>query len=235
MFIISCRLIAFSFLLMTGILGAVQPAKIFAQEPIFWEDFEQPDPEWQIENGVWEIGVPTAGPGSAHEGSAVAGTVLGGNYPYNTDSRLISPAIDLSTVSGDERLELRYWQWFAYNYSGDLGRLQISVWNGSGWDNWVDLSNPAATYSSNWAPVHRDLTAYAGQTVRLCFYHNSDCCGGVNLGWYIDEVEIWQGVPVFNNPEGFENGWGDWYTDQGVWEIGVPTAGPGRAGPLLAW
>ena len=26
--------------------------------------------------------------------------------------------------------------------------------------------------------------------------------------------------------EDFESGWGDWSTDNGVWEIGTPTAGP---------
>ena len=29
--------------------------------------------------------------------------------------------------------------------------------------------------------------------------------------------------------EDFEGGWGSWYTDNGVWEIGVPTYGPDSA------
>jgi len=37
------------------------------------------------------------------------------------------------------------------------------------------------------------------------------------------------GTPVFNNPEGFENGLGDWYAESGVWQVGVPTSGPGAA------
>ncbi|MFB1490661.1 MULTISPECIES: hypothetical protein [unclassified Thiocapsa] len=26
--------------------------------------------------------------------------------------------------------------------------------------------------------------------------------------------------------EGFESGWGSWFADNGVWEVGTPTAGP---------
>src|SRR5437867_3084652 len=37
------------------------------------------------------------------------------------------------------------------------------------------------------------------------------------------------GTPVFNNPEGFEAGLGDWYATRGTWEVGKPTSGPGAA------
>ncbi|MCB9298990.1 MAG: choice-of-anchor J domain-containing protein, partial [Lewinellaceae bacterium] len=39
----------------------------------------------------------------------------------------------------------------------------------------------------------------------------------VSSGWYIDDVEIVTGPAVFNNPEGFENGLGDWYVTRGTW------------------
>src|SRR5205807_8155512 len=37
------------------------------------------------------------------------------------------------------------------------------------------------------------------------------------------------GTPVFNNPEGFEGGLGDWSTERGTWQVGVPTSGPRAA------
>jgi hypothetical protein len=37
-------------------------------EVIFSEDFESGALTWTISNGVWEIGVPTSGPGAAHSG-----------------------------------------------------------------------------------------------------------------------------------------------------------------------
>ena len=63
---------------------------VHAQEIIFLDGFEDPGTEWEIYNGVWEIGEPTSGPGDCYGGTRCAGTVLAGNYPNYTDSRLIS-------------------------------------------------------------------------------------------------------------------------------------------------
>ena len=68
---------------------------------------------------------------------------------------------------------------------------------------------------------------YAGRRVRLAFYHTAD--DHVAPGWYIDLVEIWHGIPAFRNPETFESGWGDWYAENGVWQVGTPTSGPEQA------
>ncbi len=70
--------------------------------------------DWYADRGVWQVGAPTAGPGGCYAGTQCAGTVLDGNYPSYTDSRLISPTITLENVSGAEEIHLRFWQWFAY-------------------------------------------------------------------------------------------------------------------------
>src|SRR5438445_113796 len=36
-------------------------------------------------------------------------------------------------------------------------------------------------------------------------------------------------APVFNNPDGFESGLGDWSAESGTWQVGVPASGPGSA------
>ena len=71
----------------------------------------------------------------------MAGTVLGGNYPWGTASRLISPVIDLPTVGTDEEVVLKFWQWFGYWYGywndscnsgwggNDYGQVQLQVYN----------------------------------------------------------------------------------------------------------
>ena len=48
-------------------------------------------------------------------------------------------------------------------------------------------------------------------------------------GWYLDELEVVTGIPVFHNPESFEAGWGDWVATGGAWEVGPPTSGPDGA------
>jgi RHS repeat-associated protein len=72
-----------------------------------------------------------------------------------------------------------------------------------------------------------DLSAYAGQTVQVAFHMVYANTGGyTDPGWYVDEVTLRTGPDIFNNPETFEFGWGDWSTDYGLWQIGMPTYGP---------
>ncbi|OEU78070.1 MAG: hypothetical protein BA865_11760 [Desulfobacterales bacterium S5133MH4] len=75
-------------------------------ETIFSEDWESGQGDWDISNGVWQVGEPSDPPGRL-EGDCV-GTVLDGSYPCYRDSRLISPSIRLPEVSGYEELRLRF-------------------------------------------------------------------------------------------------------------------------------
>ncbi len=183
--------------------------------------------DWYADRGVWQVGAPTAGPGGCHSGSQCAGTVLDGNYPSYTDSRLISPTLTLPAVSGAEEIHLRFWQWFAYYPYGrydsyDYGTVQISTDDGQ---TWTSVGNRIQDYSGGWSLNSIDLTAYAGQQVRIAFTHVEDPAYE-SAGWYIDEVTIERFVPAFGDGS-FETGWGDWYADRGVWQVGAPTAGPG--------
>jgi hypothetical protein len=73
------------------------------------DGFEEGWDGWFTDMGVWEVGAPTSGPEVAHSGTNCAGTVLGGNYPYETDSRLISPVIDVPAVGANEEVVLAFW------------------------------------------------------------------------------------------------------------------------------
>jgi hypothetical protein len=74
-----------------------------------------------------------------------------------------------------------------------------------------------------------DLTNYTSQLIRIGFHHSA-FSGSQSWGWYVDDVEIVkQAIPVFSSLEGFECGWGGWWSDLGVWEIGAPTSGPNQA------
>jgi hypothetical protein len=89
--------------------------------------------------------------------------------------------------------------------------------------------NYAGAYVDGWTCPSIDLSRYAGQTVKLAF-HVVDVDGnGSQPGWYVDDISLVTGTPVFNNPEGWENGIGDWYAETGIWQVGVPKSGPGAA------
>ena len=42
------------------------------------EDFEVGWGDFSPDNGVWEVGIPTSGPGKAHQGLSAAATILAG-------------------------------------------------------------------------------------------------------------------------------------------------------------
>ena len=186
---------------------------------------------WNADFGVWEIGVPTGGPptnslgGRAHQGTNVAATILEGTYTDDRESRLSSQPFVVPTVNP----RLRFWHWWSFGPC-DYGQVQISTNNGV---SWIGLSpGYGADSSGGWTRAWLDLTAYAGQAVRLgLFFHaNSGFgCGGVGFGWYVDEIVIEAGpLPVMISPDSFEDVAASdrWNADFGVWEIGVPTNGP---------
>jgi hypothetical protein len=69
-----------------------------AQTTVWQDNFESPTvwDNWSVDNGVWEIGTPLTGPATnsagyrTHEGTNCAATVLNGNYPASTSSRLLN-------------------------------------------------------------------------------------------------------------------------------------------------
>jgi len=146
-----------------AVIGAVPP---------FSDDFEGGLADWSADMGVWEVGTPTAGPAACYSGSQCAGTVLDGFYPATASSQLISAPLDLPAVSSSDELRLRFSQWFSYALA-DSGWVRISVWDtdSGSWQTWTDISTPVAGASGAWSRTDVDLTAFAGQRVRLGFYH----------------------------------------------------------------
>jgi H+/gluconate symporter-like permease len=156
------------------------------------EGFETGGGQWSAEAGVWEFGPPNSGPEAAHEGSAVAATVLGGDHPEKGESRLVSGPVQLPALGANEQLQLRFQQWYAYD-ENDRGSVQISVTTDGQWSDWQTVADAAPTGSSDgWKSMKIDLSAYAGQRVRLAFHHQASP-PAEDPGWYLDEVEIWRG------------------------------------------
>ena len=195
------------------------------------ESFESGFDGWTTSNtNIWQIGKPTNGPGKAYDGTNCAGTGLTNGPPASQSSRLSSPAFVVPAANQNPRL--RWWQWFVFgsDYNGtDDGQLQISTNNGTSWQT-------LATYTGNsagWSEPSVDLSAYAGQTVQVGFFFTSgDHYYGSSPGWFVDDVTLVTGAITTltaNVPYGFESGLGDWSVNNGVWAIGVPTNGPGKA------
>jgi len=99
-------------------------------------------------------------------------------------------------VTGFEQIHLRFQHWFSY-LGGDSGQVQVQVWNAatSTWGPWMN-EGVAVVNASGWSVKDVDLTAYAGELVRIGFFHSASrpgCCDPADFestGWYIDDVSI---------------------------------------------
>ncbi len=173
---------------------------------VYFEDFESGDGFWAPDQGVWQVGEPSSGPGFAVSGAALAATVLDGNYPHNS-SRLISPSIDLPNTCAGNELYVRFQHWFAFgsfsgcsNFGGG-GTASCGTWRDSGsvqirertdegeWAEWMTLA--AYTGASEvFTNTLLEVTEYAGKQVQLGFLLSYGSRVADGEGWYVDDVRI---------------------------------------------
>ena len=194
------------------------------------EDWETGIGDWSAERGTWQVGEPVYGPNSANSGTQCAATVLDGNYHEWVDSRLVSPEIIIPDAGSNPRL--RFWHWYRFS-SDDKAFVEVKT----GDNAWQTVSAVYTNTSSyQWTYASIDLSAYAGQTVRIAFRfvsradtYYSGTYTHVSSGWYVDDISIITGPVIFKNPEDWETGIGDWAVERGTWQVGRPTKGPSSA------
>ncbi|OGC90841.1 MAG: hypothetical protein A2W25_12975 [candidate division Zixibacteria bacterium RBG_16_53_22] len=166
-----------------------------------------------IGTGVWQWGVPTAGPPGAHSGTKVWGTVLNGEYPDNVDDNLISSNFVISAPNS----RLEFWHWYSMESTWDGGNVSISTNGGATWSLITPLTGypdqsvyalddqPGFSGSNGaWSLVRFNLNSYVGQTVKIRWRFSSD--GLItDYGWYIDDVAIYVPDPpnITYNPTSY--------------------------------
>jgi len=177
------------------------------------EDFEDSDGGYTHSDGPgpgsiddWEWGVPTYGPTSAHSGSNVWATNLDGDHSNSADSILDSTEVDLNMFAPEP--ELKFWHWYDHT-TYDCGNVKISTDGGNTWNliypdggypgtatsgNQGIPNEPAFTDVSNgWEEVTFDLSAYAGENVKIRWHFGSTSTT-THPGWYIDDVTFKSGI-----------------------------------------
>jgi len=200
---------------------------------LFSENFENGLGLWNADNGIWEVGEPTSGPGSAFNDLSVAATILAGEYT-NVDSRFISPSILIPSISAAEEIHLRFWHWFQFA-TYDAGSVQIIEELSPGvWSDWATLETEISSCGSVWTYQRIDLSAFAGKKIKIGFLMDNGSSSYTSNGWYIDDIlisteDVYSIDVSVDYFEDFEQGIGSWKVDNGVWEIGVPSSGPDEA------
>ncbi len=110
------------------------------------------------------------------------------------------------------------WEWGQWHPAGAGSRGQLAA-PGELLRRW------RGRLDEGWARLKR----LRGQSIQVGFLlQSSDVDPNVydgGIGWFVDEVALETGNPIFPNPEGFEDGLGDWFVSNGIWEVGTPTTG----------
>ena len=185
----------------------------------YFSDFEDNDGYLLSNNpSGWQWGAPTSGPGSAHSGSNVWGTILGGDYPTNSNFTL-DTTIPVGVVSTAYMLE--FWHWYDIESSYDGGNVKVSTDDGASWavitplTGYTGTANTANPLSGEpifcghdqgfWELVEFDLSAFVGENILVRWHFGSD--SSVQYpGWYIDDVRIYE--QAFGALEGYVTDFG---------------------------
>jgi hypothetical protein len=169
----------------------------------FEQAFEGACPNGWTLAGDWQCGTPSAvGPVAAYSGTQCLGTIIAGNYNDNdtwAGTTATSPSMDLTTAVAP-RATWRMWI-HTEGQSYDGANLKVSTNDGASWQVVTAVipaygltiqSEPAwgGDWSANgWQLYTADLTAFAGQPIRLRFAFRSDTTV-VDPGVYIDDVRV---------------------------------------------
>ena len=141
----------------------------------------------------WEWGTVTSGPEASYDGTACWATQLGGWYLNDSVDHL---EIGTLPLSGATRPVLMFQHWYSFE-SGDAGILELL--QGGTWQP-VDpiYGYPSGVgyegSSDDWVPAWVALTGLEdGDALRFTLSADGS---GANLGWYVDQIELWDGDPV---------------------------------------
>ena len=156
---------------------------------LFADDFESGENGWTYgsdgaEGTVWELGVPTNGPGVANSLLNCFGTNLTSDYAISADVWLRSPPIDL-TAAGEATLN--YFQWRDIEEGFDFGIISVLDATDDSLLAEIPGSDSAVFV---WELVSKSLPPEAlGKVIKIEFRLTSDEIENFP-GWFIDDVEV---------------------------------------------
>ena len=174
---------------------------------IFEDPMDDPTANWTISaspsNPKWDVTTAVS-----HTLPSCYTDSKTGNYVNNsTNTMTLTNQIDLTDITGPF---LQFWTKWDIEGNWDYGVVQISTDNGSSWayleGNYTNPGtgsfqpNGEPLYDgkqSDWVEEEIDLSAYAGQQIKLRFDLRTD--GGVTRdGWYLDDIKVayYASVPV---------------------------------------
>lgn len=120
-----------------------------------------------------------------HSGNYSVTDSPGGNYLNNINISLISPPFDFTESTAPQ---ISFFHHLQSESGWDFGFVLVSIDGGSTWGSNVAGYSGAINNFDTQAIL--DLSAYAGETVRIRFRFTSDGCCAVGDGWYLDDIVV---------------------------------------------
>ncbi|UCF71154.1 MAG: T9SS type A sorting domain-containing protein, partial [candidate division WOR-3 bacterium] len=150
--------------------------------------------------GAWQWGVPTSGPGAAHSGTQLWGTVLASVYANYANWRLSSQD---DYLASENNPHIFFFHWYDIESYYDGGNVKYSTDNGASWV----LLHPVGgyddiAYSGNsgipaescftgtqatWQLEEVVIPVNMGETFKLRFHFGTDASVYYD-GWYVDDL-----------------------------------------------
>lgn len=170
--------------------GASRAMKFHYSPPLYASDCESS--KSMKSDGMWHI-VSSGEWNEAHSGSSSwwYGQQSTGTFDNGDANQglLQTPAIDIPADSLAASLD--FWYWYETETTGtsyDQRWVMVSTDGGTNWDELDQLSGDTMGV---WHPYSADLSAYAGQSVKIGFYFDTgDDISNDYRGWYIDDILI---------------------------------------------
>ncbi len=172
-----------------------------------WTQSSADDIDWTVSSG--ETPSNGTGPSSASQGSYYIYVEASGNnvgFP-NKQAVLNSPCYDLSGLSKAT---------FSFNYhmygDNNMGSIALEISNDNG-ATWTSMWSETGTKQNSWLTASLDLSAYAGQSIKLRF--NRITGGTWKADIAIDNLQLSQseatsnlceGVPSWNSRQIYQTG-----------------------------
>jgi len=179
-------------------LDQLSVTAIPTETTIFFDDMEHGPMGWTTEvygeEDLWHVSERRAHSPSS---SWWCGVEDRGHYgtPYAISTAVISPSIDLRDAAAP--VNLSFHENYVTETHWDQCMVDLSRDGGSSWIPLRGTYGFAPSGSSNgWVLEQLDLSAYAGEIVRLRFYfETTDPTNNALPGWYFDDVRVTANAP----------------------------------------
>jgi subtilisin-like proprotein convertase family protein len=174
-------------------------------QSIYSSDFETSDGGF-THSGTqdeWARGLPSGASApitTCHSGTNCWKTDLTGTYNASSNQDLLSPSIDLTSVTGS--VSLSWWQKYqmeaasfdsAYVEVREVGNPANArrVWEWKGATMTRSVGSPAVTVqmSAGWGLMKADISSFAGKNVEVRYHLDSDGTGQFS-GFAVDDVSV---------------------------------------------